>query len=359
MADLCLAICHVNKNGLNLKFFLTSFEAVIRWLVNRFTKMLLREKLNMKFAKLYQDGFRFHEEELPELGKNDLLIKTIGVGICSGDVHVYRHRDEMFSSYNRLGHEASGEVVAVGQGVIDIKVGDIVTSMALPSYSTHFVSKRDELTLLPDAVSPKDALGEAVACCVHAADRFGIQPDDKVAIIGCGFMGLICQQLAVNQGAGRLFAFDLQGDRREMALLFGAEQVFDPTQKTAADLVKEVGTFDVVIEAAGAQGAIDYATELVGLHGRIILVGYHQSRDGMRTVNMERWNYKAIDVVNGHVRRLDEKLDAMTRGMAMMAEGKLVTKPLVTFYDFEQINLAFEELVTVKTGLLKGVLLLE
>ena len=60
----------------------------------------------------------------------------------------------------------------------------------------------------------------------------------------------------------------------------------------------------MVIEAAGVQSAVDLCTELVTQHGKIILVGYHQSNDGMRNVNMQQWNFKAIDVINGHVRRL-------------------------------------------------------
>jgi len=67
---------------------------------------------------------------------------------------------------------------------------------------------------------------------------------------------------------------------------------------------------------------------LVGLHGRIVLIGYHQSHGGMRAVNMQQWNYKAIDVVNGHARRVDEKVAAMWQGIDLMQQGHLITVPL-------------------------------
>ena len=91
-------------------------------------------------------------------------------------------------------------------------------------------------------------------------------------------------------------------------------------------------------------------------HGRIILVGYHQSNSGMRTVNMQQWNFKAIDVVNGHVRRMDEKLEAMRQGMELIREGHLDTRPLVSFYDFVDAGRAFQDLTGGKPGLLKAVL---
>ena len=63
--------------------------------------------------------------------------------------------------------------------------------LRLPVYADFFVSKPTELVKLPNSrlIRPY-ALGEAIACCVHAGNRFGIQPGDKVAIIGCGFMGI-------------------------------------------------------------------------------------------------------------------------------------------------------------------------
>ncbi|HUU54223.1 MAG TPA: L-iditol 2-dehydrogenase, partial [Armatimonadota bacterium] len=83
-----------------------------------------------------------------------------------------------------------------------------------------------------------------------------------------------------------------------------------------------------------------------------------QTNSGLRTVNMERWNFKAIDVINGHVRRDDEKVDAMRRGIELMAAGRMKMEPLVTEYDFGLIDQAFEDLLNRKEGLYKAALVI-
>jgi 2-desacetyl-2-hydroxyethyl bacteriochlorophyllide A dehydrogenase len=313
----------------------------------------------MQAAVLTLDGFVLEELARPAPGPQEVLIRTIGCGVCSGDVFVYQNRADFVATYNRLGHEPSGEVVAVGSEVTEFQPGDIVTALAMGAYSDYFTTEAARVVKLPPQVDPLMALGEAVACCVHAANRFGTKPGDKVAVIGCGFMGLICQQLAIHQGAAFVLAVDPVAERREMAVRMGAQVTADPTAVAAADLLAAHGEFDVVIEAAGVQSAVDLSTELVCQHGKIILVGYHQSNNGMRTVNMQQWNFKAIDVINGHVRRQDEKKAAMAEGMALLAAGKIDTAPLVTVYDFADTERAFQELSGGKPGLFKAVLRME
>ncbi len=76
----------------------------------------------------------------------------------------------------------------------------------------------------------------------------------------------------------------------------------------------------------------------------------------MRTVDMQQWNLKAIDVINGHVRRQDEKVATMRQGMTLIAQGRLATRPLVTCYDFAEIGRALRDLTDRKPGLFKAVL---
>ena len=103
------------------------------------------------------------------------------------------------------------------------------------------------------------------------------------------------------------------------------------------------------------QSAIDLSTELVKQHGRILLIGYHQSNNGLRTVNMQQWNWKGIDVINAHVRHQDEKVEAMRQGMELLRDGHIITQPLVTVYDFEEIEQAFRDLDSRRSGLFKAV----
>jgi threonine dehydrogenase-like Zn-dependent dehydrogenase len=174
-----------------------------------------------------------------------------------------------------------------------------------------------------------------------------------VAVVGCGFMGLVCLQLARLQGASQICAVEPIAWRRETALRLGADIAVEPDVGQA---LASGGEFEVVIEATGVQAGIDLLGDLVKQHGRIVLVGYHQSQEGLRSVNMQQWNYKAIDVVMGHVRRHDEKLRAMQAGIDLLAAGRLNIEPLLTTYALEDADRAFCDLVERKPGLYKAVL---
>ncbi|MEM7344755.1 MAG: alcohol dehydrogenase catalytic domain-containing protein [Chloroflexota bacterium] len=307
----------------------------------------------MEIAKLNLDGFVVFEQERPVPAPNELLVQTIGCGVCGGDVFVYRTRETLDSAGLILGHEASGVVVEVGAEVEGFTIGDRVTALG-GAYADYFVIEPDKLVKIPPNVDPLYALGEPIACCVHAGNRFGIQPGDRVAVVGCGFMGLICLQLAKIQGAAFITAIDPIPYRQSMSLDLGANEAYAPNDYRVKD--PSQGEFDVVIEATGVQNALGLCGNLVKQHGRLILIGYHQSNEGMRHVNMQLWNFKAIDVINGHVRREQEKRDAMAQGLDLMSKGLLVTEPLVELYQLADVEQAFTNFIKPKEGFFKAVL---
>lgn len=311
----------------------------------------------MKVAYLNKDGFDFGDKELPKPGPNEILVKTIGCGICGGDQHMFRVKDDVTQNGPlALGHEGTGTVIAKGEGVEHVNIGDIITSLN-GAFSDHFVARTDDVIKLPQGIDPLVALGEPVACCVHACERTKPLPEDRVAVVGCGFMGLLCLQIFRAMGARHITAFDPVPYRREMAKKLGADVVMDPAELDPYD--PDTGIFDLVLEAAGNQPALDMVTDLVTHHGRVNLVGYHESGNGARQINMQRWNYKAIEVVNGHVRRDDEKHAAMATGLTMMQAGTLQTEPLVAFYPLSEIQQAFDDLLGGKRELFKIVLVPE
>lgn len=308
----------------------------------------------MRAAVLTGAGFELREIAMPACGPDEVLVQTLACGICEGDIQAYKTRNETgLGEETLLGHEGTGVVAAVGGNVRDFAEGDIVTALG-GAYADSFVARPAQLVKLPAGVDPLYALGEPIACCVHAGDRFDIRPGNRVVVVGCGFMGLICLQLARYQGAGVLYAVDPIDERQQMAIRLGATTAGHPEAMQG-----QLDAFDVVIEAAGVQSALDLCGHLVTQHGRLILVGYHQSNSGLRIINMQQWNYKAIDVVNGHVRRIDEKLEAMRRGMDLVGQGYLATRPLSTPYSLAQVEQAFQDLLGRKAGLFKAILVPE
>jgi NADPH:quinone reductase-like Zn-dependent oxidoreductase len=236
--------------------------------------------------------------------------------------------------------------------------GDPVTSLHGP-YAEYFVTTPGMLARLPEGVDPHWALGEPLACVVHAGRRFGIELGDRVAVLGCGFMGLLCLQVALLRGAGHVCAVDSVPWRLKVAEELGADSTYRLPEDSLDGVASSLGAFDVVLEAAGTQSAVTLAGTLVREHGRIVLIGYHTSGGGLRQVNVERWNYKAIDVINGHVRRDDEKRQAMQAAMDLLAAGRLRTEPLVTAYALADTPQAFRDLADHKPGLLKATLVPE
>ena len=310
----------------------------------------------MKAAVLSETGFVFEERKLPECGSDQILVRTAGCGVCEGDVFQYVTRmgdPECKQEFIHMGHEGSGVVAAVGTNVREFKKGDRVTSL-YGDYAEYFLAEKQHLARVPDSVDVKTALGEPIACCMSAARRFGVRMGDRVAIIGSGYMGLTCLQLVQLQGAAETVIFDLLDWRLKTAKKLGADSVFNSKDKSPVELLSEHGEFDVVIEATGVQAAVDLGTALLRHHGTLNLVGYHQSNGGIRNVDMKTWNFKALTVINGHVRDEVEKLDAMKAALKLMASGKLDSSALITNYKFTDINQAFLDLKARKIGLYKA-----
>lgn len=312
----------------------------------------------MKQAILTDHGFELRRMPEPQCGMGEALVRVLANGICAGDLSKYRDVSGRAGRELLLGHEACGEILAVGPDVTAFHPGDRVAGLG-GFFAERHAFPVDRLVRLPDAVQPEWALGEPVACCVHAMGRARINPGDRVAILGCGFMGLVCLQLARHLGAGAITAIDPAPERLTIAARLGAAPVLSPDAADPARLRAMnrdfEGDYDVVIEAAGNQAALDAAGFLVRQHGVLLIVGHHHTGGGLRTVYMNQWNVKAIDVVNGHVRRNDEKRDAMRAGLALAASGSLALEPLVTCYPFSQIERAFQECAASPDKVIKGV----
>lgn len=309
----------------------------------------------MKTAILTKQGFNIASVDTPQLSDDQVLVTVSHCGVCSGDLHLYQHKDAEVNRPLSLGHEVIGEVKAVGSAVVDLRPGDRVTAVdGVGGYSQEFLATENFLTKISNHIPEYIQMGEPIACCVHAVNRIRVRPDMRVAIVGSGFMGLVCQKMIEQLGCKEIVAFDLQDYRRDMALKMGADKAYDPRQYQIADA--DEGEFDIVVEAAGVANAMDFCGDLIAHHGQMLIVGYHQNNGGMRNINVQRWNYKAIDVFNGHVRRMEEKYEAMVQGLQMCADGRLDISPLLTSYALDDIEQAFKDLSDPNKTLFKAVI---
>ena len=247
----------------------------------------------------------------PEPAANEVLVEVAAAGICGSDVH-FKYDHGFYTPPVVLGHEYSGVVRGVGEGVTQIVEGDRVVSPAtaycgqcyqckmghvnrctapnkrilgvslangafakfltVPEYIVHRV---------PENVSMEEAaLAEPTACVVHAlADKTPICPGDVVVIQGPGTMGLLAVQVAKAMGAGKVIVTGVTSDawRFEIAEKTGADLTID-VQKESDPVgllqgeTDGVGA-DVVVEASGACIACQQSFDFVKVAGHISLLG--------------------------------------------------------------------------------------
>jgi threonine dehydrogenase-like Zn-dependent dehydrogenase len=262
-----------------------------------------------------------------------------------------------------MGHEPVGVVSAVGPGVTRFKPGDRVTGLLLLSYADHGIAREDSLLHIPDNLPFELALGEPLACMVNAQRRTRIELADRVALIGLGFMGLGLLQLLKLRGPREIIAIDPREEARSLALELGADTVYHPDEVPSdltllswEDWEKPLGV-DVAIEASGTAPGLTLAGKLVKAHGLLSILGFHQG--GLRQVDVEMWNWKAIDVVNAHVRRHADLMESMRIGLELIAANKFSFAPLVTHrFGLPELDQAFTALLEKPQGFVKSVVLI-
>ena len=296
------------------------------------------------------------DEAVPRLGPNEVLVEVHACGVCTYDLHVIRSSE----AYPlRLGHEPSGLVAEVGSQVTGVAVGARVTGRLYPSFAEYVLAQPEDLVILPDSIPFHDGLGEPLAVLVEAERRTKVELGDKVAVVGLGFMGLAFTRLLRLRGASLIVGIDPRADAQEAALASGADQVFTPDalpdqyRLTRFEDWQTQRGFDVVVEASGSQAGLTLAGELVRAHGTLSILGSHESR----VVQVGMWNWKAIDVVNAHVRNHDRLMSSMEVGIGLLATGRLSLQPLITHrYPLEQISTAFSDLAEKPRGFIKAVI---
>jgi L-iditol 2-dehydrogenase len=231
------------------------------------------------------------------------------VGICGSDLHLYREGrigDSVVEGPHVLGHEAAGQIVAIGADVDGFQVGDrVVVEPGLacgncrwcrvgrynlcPSVRFLGVPPTDGLMAglvrvparwvyhLPDALSDAEgAMIEPFAVGLQAVAEAGIQPGQTVVILGAGPIGLMVLQAARVRGAGTIVSIDLAERALAAANQLGAAVVVNPREADPLAVVRDLtggDGADVVIEAIGASVTIRQTLDLVCRGGTVTLVG--------------------------------------------------------------------------------------
>jgi threonine dehydrogenase-like Zn-dependent dehydrogenase len=254
------------------------------------------------------------EARVPEPGPEEVRIRVEGCGVCGSSLPLWQGR-EWFSyplEPGAPGHEVWGR----------LDDGRRVAALSYHGFAEWDLAREDEVVELPPELDSMPFPGEALACALNVARRCAVEPGARVAVVGMGFLGTA------------------------VARLLG-----DVTEVRRATEVE--GEFDVVVEAAGTQEALDTASRLVAQGGRLVVAGFHQ--DGPRTVDMQSWNWRGIDVVNAHERDPQVVVEGMREAVRLAATGELDVASLVTdSFSLEEIDAAFDAATHRGPGFLKA-----
>lgn len=301
------------------------------------------------------------ETDIRQPFDNEVLIKLEGCGVCGSNFPVWEGREWFKYPFRpgQPGHEGWGIVKSVGSKVSSVKPGDRVAALTYNAYAEFDIAKENSVVKIPEEIKEIPFPGEPLGCAVNIFNRSGITGGSTVAIIGIGFMGALLTQLVHNAGA-KTIAVSRRKYSLETAEKCGADYLIEMNDHwKIIEEVKQItsGDFcDTVIEATGLQWPIDIAGELTKIKGKLIIAGYHQ--DGMRTINMQLWNWRGIDVINAHER--DEKIyiNGIRDAVDAVKQRKLDPSILYTsLFPLEEINKAFIEMSIRPDGFIKALVM--
>lgn len=297
--------------------------------------------------------FREIPKPVPKAG--EVLIKIMRIGICGSDIHVY-HGLHPFTKYPvTQGHEVSGEVVGLGEGVTGFSIGQKVTiepqvvcgkcypcrhgkynlceELKVMGFQTtgtaseYFAVDARKVTLLPDDMTyDEGAMIEPLAVTIHAAKRFPELSGAKVAILGSGPIGILLAQSCKALGAAQVMMTDISDYRLDLARKCGADFTVNTGHRDFGEAVLEnfgPDKADVIYDCAGNDTTMGQAIKYARKGSTIILVAVYAS---MANVDLAVLNDHELCLDTTMMYRHEDYVDAIR----LTGEGKINLKPLMS-----------------------------
>jgi 2-desacetyl-2-hydroxyethyl bacteriochlorophyllide A dehydrogenase len=299
------------------------------------------------------------EVETPAAGPGDVLVRSHVAGVCRTDLDMLHGSltDPRWVRFPLVpGHEWSGTVATVGEGVTDLEIGErVVCEGMIPcnrcrrckegatqlclnydqvgftregGYAEYVHVPRHVVHRLPDAVSfAAGALVEPASCVLRALERGRPRPGDTVGVIGIGTLGSLAITLAQLYSPGALVAYGVREEELELARRLGAGTTVHVGEEDVAAATHGAlgGGLDLVIETAGAVEAVDLATRLVRPGGRVSLLGI-AGAGRMLEIPADRIMFADMDVIGS----CSYPTSAWSSVVRLLEHGLVDLEPIVT-----------------------------
>ena len=245
---------------------------------------------------------RVGEVPLPTIKDDEVLVRIGAAGVCAGDLHIYNGKSP-YALYPCIGgHEMSGTIESIGKNVTGLVKGQqvvvdpfigcghcypcrvgkynccvnlkILGVHSPGGFAEYIAAPARKIYLVPEGLPlAVAAFAEPISIGIQACNRAVVKSDDVVLMMGCGPIGMVTMEVALERGA-RVIAVDVNPERLKLAGEVGAETILsdgNPLSKVL-DLTNGEGA-SVVIEATGVPKVMEQTTDLVAAGGRIVIVG--------------------------------------------------------------------------------------
>ncbi len=306
------------------------------------SKTMRAQRLNTQTKQ-----FAVEDVPIPEPGRGQALVKIAFCGICHSDLSLIDGVVKSSLDVITQGHEASGVVAAIGEGVKRVKVGDRVvlpagaacgkcaacqrgsTECDRPplmafdydgAWAEYAVANAAGLSLIPDGVSfehaaiAADAIATPYGAVINTAK---VQIGEAVGVWGIGGIGTHIIQIAKLVGAAPIIAIDTNPVARERALAVGADYAFDPANEDVRAQIRAVTNgagVDVAFDAVGITPTMEGALACTRSAGRFVLVG--MSKDPVPVGPGGTFAYSKKQVL-GHLGFRNEDVSTILRLLAL------------------------------------------
>lgn len=321
-------------------------------------------------ATFYEGDRRFSvsEKAISAPGAGEVRIKVAYCGVCGTDVHIYHGMmDKRVSTPVTIGHEMSGEIDAVGEGVTGFSVGEKVVVRPLddrgaqasdkghhhickdlkfigidspgamqqywnvPAFTLHKLSSETDLKLA--------ALVEPLSVACHDVRLSGLKEGEVAVVLGGGPIGLLVALVARQTGA-EVYISEVNSKRIGLARELGFAVINPAETEPVAHLREKTNGFmaDVVFEVAGVQPTLDIMTELAGIRGRIVMVAIHGQP---KPVNLFQFFWKELQLIGARVYERED----YDKAIELITKNELPFESLITRVEpLQDIQRVFEDI---------------
>ena len=286
----------------------------------------------------------FREVSTPQPQPGEVLVKIQKIGVCGSDIHVY-HGEHPFTKYPiTQGHEVSGEIAALGEGVTGFALGQKVTIQPqvvcgkcwpcrhgkynlCEELKVMVAVDAQKVTPLPDSMSfDEGAMIEPLAVAVHAVRQAGDVTGKDICVLGAGPIGILVAQVAKGLGARKVMVTDVSDIRLEKAKECGADVCVNTREKDfAQEFVQCFGPdkADVIYDCAGNNITMGQAIANARKGSTIILVAVFATRGD---IDLAVLNDHELDLNTSMMYRNEDYLTAID----LVNQGKVQLKPLIS-----------------------------